>query len=144
MATFVQSIAINCRPGESITLHADQISGLGYTLQEIIDRIKLADTALSAARAQDNGDAHSGAMAGMNALRNIERIAERTKRSAQDSDGLSMDEWWRIHDDAVGAMRHAAGKHDVFMAGFLATVAGYHSSVFLLRKNSSICSAGTP
>lgn len=79
----------------------------------------------SAHALQNTKEKRAGAIAGMGALRNIEHNAERMKRRTRDDEGLSMDEWWSIQDDAVIAMHTAAGKQDAFMSGFLAMVAEY-------------------
>lgn len=126
MAAFVQSTAINANPGQSMTLHPDQLSGMGYTLQGVIDRIKLASIAIDCAHeASWAGSGHAGAIAGLEALRNIERIAERMKTRSSNGDGLTMSEWWQIQDDAVEAMYKGVGKQSAFVNGLLATVAEY-------------------
>lgn len=70
----------------------------------------------------------AGAMACMEALQAIEVIAESSMhRSQNDKAGMSMEEWWRIQDAAVGEMFqwHIADKQSDFMSGFVAAFAEY-------------------
>lgn len=68
-------------------------------------------------------ECRAGAMACLDALRIIERIA------AGSNSETSMREWWNIQDTAVTSMLHAAGKHGEFMAGFVAVFAEYASII---------------
>lgn len=58
-------------------------------------------------------ETRAGAMAGLEALRAIQNIAEGNAP------------WWRQQDSAVAVMLCAAGNPDGFMAGFIATLAEY-------------------
>lgn len=73
-------------------------------------------------------ESRAGAIASMNALRTIERIA------GTNQGGMSMDAWWALQDECVAEMCNAAGKPDAFMAGFISAFAEY---AFTL--NSSGC-----
>lgn len=61
----------------------------------------------------------AGAMACMEALRIIDRIA------AGDRSDLTLEECWQDEDVSIVAMQHAAGNHGEFMAGFVAVFAEY-------------------
>lgn len=132
MAVFVQSMAINIKPDQSITLHPDQISGMHYVLQGVIDRIELAERAIICAREmpRPSGNQHpkepdsiAGGIAGFNALREIERIAK------QSVYGATMDDWWKIQDDITNTVLNAAGEKSAFVTGFLSTFAEYVGTV---------------
>lgn len=61
----------------------------------------------------------AGAMAGMNALRAIERTA------GVNLGGMSMEAWWAMQDECVAAMCNAAGNPGTFTAGFISTFVEY-------------------
>lgn len=128
LAAFVQSIPLNCGAGESIMFTPNQLSGMHYSMQDIIDRIKRAESALlQRGYAMDGSTTgktkQTGAIAAHEALRSIEKIAERQQRTSIAP--LPMAEWWNIEDSAVEAMQNAAGPQSDFMVGFLATLAEY-------------------
>lgn len=64
-------------------------------------------------------ESRAGAMAGMNALRAIERI------TGGDLSGMSMEAWWGMQDECVAAMCNAAGNPSTFTTGFISTFAEY-------------------
>lgn len=66
----------------------------------------------------------AGAMACLEALRAIEKIAE------CDGSHISMNEWWSGEDNAVAVMLRAAGKPSGFMAGFVAAFAEHVKAEF--------------
>jgi len=61
----------------------------------------------------------SGALACVDALRIIDRIA------AGDKSEATWEECWQDEDVSITAMQHAAGNHGEFMAGFVAVFAEY-------------------
>lgn len=69
-------------------------------------------------------ESRSGANACLDALRAIEENYEKTLHR---EDGMSMEEWWRIHDDAVAEMlqRNIADQHRDWVAGFVAVFGEY-------------------
>lgn len=128
LAAFVQSMPLNSGHGESITLTAEQLSGMSYSMQDIIDRIKRAEAAILACGYSMDGTTtgqtkQAGAIAAFGALRNIEKIAERQQRLGGAT--LPMVEWWAIEDSAVEAMQSAVGTQNDFVYGFLAALAEY-------------------
>ena len=64
-------------------------------------------------------ESRAGAMACMEALRIIDRIA------AGDRSDLTLEECWQDEDVSITAMQHAAGNHGEFMSGFVAVFAEY-------------------
>ena len=129
LAEFVQSIAITAPYNQSVTLTAPQLHGFGLAMQGVIDRVKDAAEIIDGLRREQRADNYRiGAMAGMDALRNIERIAEGTHRNGNIED-LSMAEYWKIKDMAIESIHHAAGKQNTFMTGFLTIIAEYIETI---------------
>lgn len=127
LAAFVQSIAVNVGHKNSILLNPDQLDGMSYAMQDIIDRIKCAESAIWARgyladTTTDGKTKEVGAMAAHAALRNIEEISK--KRESKGA-YLSMAEWWASEDGAVKALQQAAGPQNDFMSGFIAALAEY-------------------
>lgn len=132
LVSFFQSMLLNSGHGDSITLTAEQLSGMSYSMQDIIDRIKCAEASILACGYTMDGTTtgktkQAGAVAACEALRNIEKIAERQQRIGGAT--LSMLGWWDIEDSAVEAMQSAAGMQNDFVYGFLAALAEYTLSV---------------
>ena len=69
-------------------------------------------------------ETRAGAMACLEALRVIQKIAEGIAEGGEKTD-RSQERWWRKNDSAVAVMLHAAGNPGGFMAGFVATLAEY-------------------
>lgn len=141
LAAFVQSMALNSGPEGSIVLTPDQLCGMSYSMQDIIDRIKRAESAILARGYLMDGTTtgktmQAGAMAAHAALRNIEKVAERQRRP--DGETLSMDEWWALETGAVKALQSAAGQQNDFMAGFLATLAEYTLGAMSVAGNLNL------
>ena len=126
LAGFVQSIAINAPCKQSIQLSAQQLSGFGYAMQDMIDRVKEAAEiigGLLSVQRTDNTQV-GGAIAGLDVLRNIKRFAEQLNCPGGGA-VLTMEAYWQIQDEGVDAMVCAAGRPDPFMTGFLSTIAEY-------------------
>ena len=69
-------------------------------------------------------ESRKGAMACLDALRIIDRIA------ACDGSELTWDECWQNVDASIKAAQYTAGHHGDFISGFVATFAEYvHSSI---------------
>jgi hypothetical protein len=83
--------------------------------------------ALSIAKLRESDpleEARAGAIACRNQLVDIEQIANQKMR-VRGGDGITMEEWWRIHDEAAGVMCIPAGKQGAFISGFLGVIAEY-------------------